>query len=124
MHLFKKEDFTGHSGQQLHWKIECDALTDDDIGCLAFMINEITPNFSKVIGIPRGGLRIAKALEKYIQPKSMNTLIVDDVLSTGNSMAVEMGKYMSDPTHGNVVGVVIFARGKCPDWIRPLFRMG
>jgi hypothetical protein len=23
----------------------------------------------------------------------------------------------------NIVGVVIFARGECPDWIEPIFKM-
>jgi orotate phosphoribosyltransferase len=46
-------------------------------------------------------------------------LIVDDVLTTGKSME-EMRK-----KHSNVltIGVVLFARGKCPKWVEPIFNM-
>ena len=29
-HLFEKVDFIGHSGDQLHWKIECDAIQSSE----------------------------------------------------------------------------------------------
>ena len=41
--------------------------------------------FSTVYGIPTGGERLAKALEKYTTENSC-FLIVDDVFTTGNSM--------------------------------------
>ena len=37
-HLFIEEDFIGHSGGQLHWKIEMDALEDAEWKCIARMI--------------------------------------------------------------------------------------
>ena len=43
-HLFEEVDFIGHSGDQLHWKIECDAITSPATGLLVFQTNE-TPGF-------------------------------------------------------------------------------
>ena len=52
--LFEKVDFIGHSGDQLHWKIECDAITSPEWECLATMIMEYeTRPFQAAIGIPR-----------------------------------------------------------------------
>ena len=42
MNLFVQEDFVGHSGDELHWKIECDALEIDDWKCLATMILDLS----------------------------------------------------------------------------------
>ena len=117
--LFEKKTFTMHSGDVGRWKIECDALTDKDIDTLAFIIaSQVT--FRRVIGVATGGLRIAKSLEKY---KSENgwCLIVDDVLTTGNSMEEVRNKYVEDVD--NIMGVVLFARSQCPSWVIPLFQM-
>ena len=118
MNLFQFGDFTLNSGAKSSWKIECDALTDEDIAGLAEMISLAVGGFSDVIGVPRGGLKLAKALQKY-KKSYYPTLIVDDVLTTGGSME-RMKKSL-----GNFVfiGAVIFARGKCPAWITPLFQM-
>lgn len=118
--LFIKQDFIMHSGDVGHWKIECDALTDKDIETLAFIIQQnITSGIRRVYGVPRGGMRLAKALEKYKDPNGNVKLIVDDVLTTGNSMeeAKEQLGWI------NAVGVVIFARNVCPDWIYAVFQM-
>jgi len=49
-------------------KIECDALTNSDWMALAFMISErIT--FNKVVGIPRGGTKLANELKNIRTPK-------------------------------------------------------
>lgn len=112
MSLFSKQTFISHAGLSLSWKIDCDALTDEDIETLAFVISQRF-NFSSVYGIPRGGVRLANALKQYttIGPR----LIVDDVLTTGKSMeeVYETGD----------VGVVIYARNRCPDWVLPIFTL-
>ena len=60
-HLFVEQDFTGHSGDQLHWKIEMDALADAEWKCIARMITEYhrEKSFQAAIGIPRGGLKLS-----------------------------------------------------------------
>lgn len=115
--LFEKKIFTLHSGSIGYFKIECDALTDDDIDTLAYIISRKF-EFNEVIGIPRGGIRIAKALEKYKSEKGY-CLIVDDVLTTGNSM--EEAKKQCG--RENILGIVLFGRGECPDWIIPVFKL-
>lgn len=113
--LFQRKTFTTHSGKVAHYKIECDALTDEDIETLAWLISK-RGDIKEVHGIPRGGDRLAAALRKYCTPSGV-TLIVDDVLTTGKSMEVaraKIGQY--------AVGVVIFARASCPSWIQPLFK--
>ena len=65
-HLFEKVDFIGHSGDQLHWKIECDAITSPEWECLATMIMEKEKRpFQAAIGIPRGGLELSRWLNNY-----------------------------------------------------------
>lgn len=117
LNLFEKKTFKMHSGEVGQWKIECDALTDTEIDTLAYMIASKLI-FKRVIGVPTGGLRIAKVLEKYTTDEGW-CLIVDDVLTTGNSMEEAKSQCVEE----YIVGVVLFARGKCPDWIVPVFNM-
>ncbi len=118
MNLFQSGNFKLHSGRSSAWKIDCDALTDADIETLALMMREILPPFRRVEGVPRGGLRLAAAMQEYTT-KSDRTLIVDDVLTTGASMERQRSGRGVD----NIIGAVIFARGPCPFWITPLFHM-
>lgn len=119
MNLFQLGNFTLASGASSRWKLECDALTDDDIATLAEMIRQMVGPFSSVFGVPRGGLRLAKALERY-QELNGPLLIVDDVLTTGGSIR----KYYDDlGSKESFVGAVIFARGQCPAWVKPLFQL-
>ena len=113
--LFRRGDFTLHSGGRSNFRIDCDALTDNDWETLAVLIaSKVT--FGVVIGVPTGGFMLAQKLAPYIT-KGGGTLIVDDVLTTGISME-EMRK-----NYPGAIGIVVFARGKCPDWITPLFQM-
>lgn len=108
--LFQTGSVTLHSGTLSNYKIDCDALTDEDIETIALMIRDIVLPFGEVVGVPRGGLRLAEELERYITAGPR--LVVDDVLTTGNSMN-ELYK------EGDI-GAVIFARGAVPSWITPL----
>ena len=110
--MFERKDFISHAGKPLHWKIECDELSDEDLETLAYVVSRRI-QFSSVVGIPRGGVRFADALKKYVS-ESGPRLLVDDVLTTGLSMDTER-KYGD-------VGVVIFSRGLCPSWIIPIFQ--
>jgi hypothetical protein len=115
--LFVKRDFVMHSGGVAHWKIECDAITDSAIETLAWIIAD-KGKFKRVVGVPMGGIRLAVALQKYVSNEGP-TLIVDDVLTTGQSMEEAKAK-IGDPT---AIGIVIFARNRCPSWVRPIFEM-
>lgn len=112
--LFRTGVFALHSGEMSPWKIDCDALADDDFATLARMLADVLPcSFGTVEGVPRGGLRWARALEKFARPGG-GLLIVDDVLTTGGSMeGLRAGR--------DAMGAVIFARGPVPSWVVPLF---
>ena len=118
MNLFQLGKFTSHAGNELDWKIECDALTDQDWDCLAKMISQRC-EFGSVYGIPKGGVKLQKALEKYITPKNPYRLVVDDVYTTGKSMLEAMNK--------GDIGFVVFARKRVDFdagvYIRALFTM-
>lgn len=115
MNLFRSGEFVLNSGQVASWKIDCDALSDADLDTLAAVAAQILPPFGSVEGVPTGGLRFAKAMRRY-ECHAGPLLIVDDVLTTGGSM--ERHRAGRD-----AIGVTIFARGVCPAWVRPLFRL-
>ena len=115
--LFEKRRWIMHSGGQAEFKIECDSLTDEDLETLAYIVAQ-KGKISKVHGVPRGGIRFQRALEKHIQPGGVS-LIVDDVLTTGKSMTEAKAKL----GWSDAIGIVIFARGTCPNWIQPIFDM-
>lgn len=117
MTLFRLGRFTLHSGVESDFKIDCDALSEQDLEALAWLIAKKMPSFLRVEGVPRGGLELARELERFCDERGKLTLIVDDVLTTGTSME-EQRNGRSD-----VIGAVIFARGECPKWVLPLFKM-
>jgi orotate phosphoribosyltransferase len=115
MTLFQQGKWTLHAGGVSLIKVECDALTNEDIETLAWLIAHNVV-FSDVYGVPHGGKRLEAALRQYIMPEGVR-LIVDDVLTTGTSMEEAKRLLQWD----DAVGVVVFARGKCPQWISPIF---
>ena len=121
-HLFIEEDFTGHSGGQLHWKIEMDALDGAEWKCIARMIMEHeTRPFQAAIGIPRGGLTLSMYLNDYSTQNPKDPyLIVDDVLTTGGSMEEFKKEHF---INRRTIGWVVFSRNRPPDWVRVLFQM-
>jgi hypothetical protein len=118
MNLFQYGDFVSHAGKELKWKIECDALTDNDWDCLAQIVADRT-KFGSVYGIPRGGVKFANALEKYISPGYNLRLVVDDVYTTGKSM--------NEVMQPGDLGFVVFARNRiifdADKYIRAIFTM-
>lgn len=118
--LFERKEFISHAGQKLDWKIECDNLSDEDIETCAWLIAQ-KYSFKGVVGVPRGGLRLANALVKYISKESNIILLVDDVYTTGKSMQDSLNKLKDYGKY--VIGVVIFAR-KEPTlpWVKSLFK--
>lgn len=123
MNLFNydKNKFKLHSGRKSDFKIDCDALTDEDLAALAKKVSQSHLRFREVIGIPKGGLRFAEALKPYCRRRG-DILIVDDVYTSGGSMrdfmeataatlagntdSLEFDRYMR-----SLRGLVIFSRG-------------
>ena len=123
MNLFQSVDFISHSGLELKWKIECDALSDPEWFTISQMIMEISVPFKEAIGIPRGGTKLGSLLNQYGTGKREDpVLLVDDVLTTGESMkqfkTKRSWRYPSD-----YIGWVVFARTKTPKWVTALFQM-
>lgn len=118
MNLFQYGNFVSHAGKDLKWKIECDALSDSDWDCLAQIVADRT-QFGSVYGIPRGGVKFQKALEKYIKPGHPLRLVVDDVYTTGKSM--------NDVMQSGDLGYVVFARNRiifdADKYIRAIFTL-
>ena len=120
MTLINCEKFKSHSGLELDFKIDCDYLTDSDIECIAKLIAKRTA-FGHVYGIPRGGMRLEKALKPYHNDNVSTVLVVDDVLTTGQSME---GIRVFFEEHGfDVIGWVIFARKTPPEWVNAVFTL-
>lgn len=117
-------DITLHSGQHSNFKFECDNFTDGEIEGFAFLIRQMRW-FSEVQGIPTGGIRLAQALEPFVERYyRKHLLIVDDVLTQGTSMecarvdAIRQGWCIKD-----ISGAVMIARGQCPSWIAPILQL-
>lgn len=123
------KEFTMHSGGQGHFKIECDGLTDGEVATFAYLIADRCSPFDYVAGIPRGGVRIANALDQYrraeVPGQKLRLLIVDDVWTTGGSMRTERDMWLKYDVWKpeQLVGAVMFARSPVDDWVCPIFQM-
>ena len=102
--LFQRVDFTSHAGLDLSWKIEMDALSENEWKCIAHMIMELSQPFQAAIGIPRGGLKLSGYLHEYsTQNPADPYLIVDDVMTTGGSMREYKEEHFKDVLGSNEV---------------------
>src|SRR5260370_577106 len=73
--MFKFGWFSSHSGFQLPWKLDLDGLDKSDWNDIAEIIAGKFA-FRSVYGIPKGGVEMAKALDKHVTP-GYPVLIVD-----------------------------------------------
>jgi hypothetical protein len=119
--LFQKIDFISHSGLHLKWKIECDALSKEEWKAIATMIMDYQKHpFSKAVGIPRGGLSLADALNAHASGNGNDpVLICDDVFTTGNSILDFVKKEYPDWTMSMGYKWVVFARK--PSYVLPFY---
>ena len=123
MSLFECGEFRSHSGIRLPYKIDCDYLSDEDIECIAEIISSKV-EFGVVQGIPKGGCRLANALDKYaVWDAPFNILIVDDVMTTGKSLDKAKAEQPPQVHPDDVLGYVIFARGTLPSWVNAVFTL-
>lgn len=123
MGLFLGEYIFLHSGDVTDFKIECDALDDEDWRSLAKIISRRI-RFSEVQGIPRGGERLAEALWPYASKDPGDpVLIADDVLTTGASFRGYRG--LVKAKNKDVRGVCVFCRQPAnkPAWVEAVFTM-
>ena len=69
MNLIIDGEFIAHSGGSLPFKIDCDALSDAELDTLAKQYAKTVHGqvFGEIVGVPRGGLRFAAVLQKYIE---------------------------------------------------------
>ncbi len=128
MSLFTTGDFRLSSGAASRWKIECDALTGEDIATLAMLIRQMVGPFGSVDGVPSGGLRLQNALRPFVASAGP-ALVVDDVLTTGGSITRFRHQLGQDRQVSileydqRFVGAVVFARGPLLPWCRALFTL-
>ena len=136
MALFELKKFISHSGIPLDWKIDCDALTDEDLECLAAVGRYLVGEFGRVVPVPTGGNRFAAAMEHWVTDGSPRTLIVDDVLTRGKSLDATRNALLDQLKEERsaaktwsgqkIVGLVIFARAggaHVPIWARAIFTL-
>ena len=124
MDLFQSVNFKSHSGLNLTWKIEMDALSEQDWFTIKKIIMEITPPFREAVGIPRGGVKLGDLLNEHATGKEGDPIcIVDDVLTTGGSMEYFLSQYQRNRRPFTAIGWVVFARTQCPPWVKALFQM-
>jgi hypothetical protein len=97
------------------WRINTDSLTDAELANLARLAAEQVGHFGRVEAVAPHGLRFAEALRRHATRGPL--LIADDVLVTPEALEAQReGR--------DAAGVVIFAMGPCPDWVKPVFVLG
>ena len=126
--LFEVGDFVSHAGKELPWKIECDAIRPEWWDALARMVMDYQERpFYKAVGIPRGGVPFAQAMNKYASGDPNDQIMIcDDVFTTGTSFKEFIKENYPDWTMGQGYRWVVFARQPCyehPHHVRALFTM-
>ena len=70
--LFESGDFISHAGLPLKWKLECDAIHPTEWKALAKMVMDYSKkDLYKAVGIPRGGIPFADAMNEYASGNQM-----------------------------------------------------
>lgn len=111
-------NITLNSGRRSTFKIECDNITDAELEAMCALLAQIIPPFSRVSGVPTGGVRVEKAMRRHLS-ETGPILIVDDLWTTGGSIQRHLTAI--DPREYLVA--VLFARGETPPGVVALFKM-
>jgi hypoxanthine phosphoribosyltransferase len=123
MALFEKRTVKLNSGEVSDFKIECDALTDEDLECIAYLMSKKL-KFKAVYGVPTGGKRLEGKLRQYcIDDNSLPILVCDDVLTTGGSINRFKSFLNKIDGKSNIITAVIFNRGYKGNDVFSLFTM-
>jgi orotate phosphoribosyltransferase len=120
MTLFEQGTFSLHSGRRSRWRINAEVLTDADLETLAMLMADLVGPYGSVEGVPRGGLRLAAILQQGVSDNVFH-LIVDDVLTTGQSLKAARDAFLANGSNRPVIGAVLFARGPIPSWAFAVF---
>lgn len=113
-----------YSGALSYWKVGCDALTDEELNWFAKMISVVVEPFGVVEYVPTGARRIGEKVEKYALTGHPTVLIVDDVLTTGNSMESFRRDVQILYPNAKIIGATMFNRsGIHIDWINSIWYM-
>lgn len=121
INLFQSGEYRLHSGELSDYKLECDALTWEDLETLALIASKALV-WKDVWPIPTGGTPFAASLKKYNTGEATDPLlIVDDVYTTGESM-LKVGETALNEGH-EIQGLVIFARRTPLWWVKALFQL-
>lgn len=113
------DPFRLHSGGLSNFKLECDALSEEDCRAAALWMRPSLGSFGSVEAVPSTSKVpgwLADALHPFVTEGAKAVLICDDVLTTGASMEAQRAGRLG-------VGVVIFARGRTPSWIHALLSL-
>lgn len=112
----------------MDWKIECDCLTKGDMRTVAELIND-SYTF-KCAATPPTDSDNLHYLTELLANKfatddgKYDSLLVDDVLTSGGSMNRLYREHRYDLGRNKIKGVVIFSRrATCPRWITPIFTL-
>lgn len=129
MPLFQSGDFLLHSGQHSAWKLECEAITLDEMKVIAKLLAERLPAFSRTVSVSEDSNNPATILRgclaQYAEETNKTLIVVDDVFTTGSTMSSARRKLQESYVYSqyNIMGAVIFAREPIFDWIIPLFTL-
>lgn len=110
-------DITLNSGRRSAFKVECDALTDEEVATSCALLAKVLPPFGYVSGVPTGGLRLEEAMWPYVTTGPL--LVIDDVWTTGGSVR----RHLEALGHTDALVAVLFARGGYPATVTALWTL-
>jgi hypothetical protein len=123
--IFHKEDVVLSSGQKSSWIIRCENLPKKDWDGIAHIAMEtLNLKFRYAVGIPRGGIKFAKAMEAYATHLPEDpVLVVDDVFTTGQSIKHYVQESRDNHITESFIFLVAFARTRPPPHINVIWQL-